>query len=583
MLKPLTLSHITYTYPNLGEPTLEDVSITFSPGWTAIIGDNGIGKSTLARCALGMLPLNSGNIMPNPHNLVTANCPQSIAEPPENLDEFAGDWSQLAIALRTDLQIEEDWLYRYAELSGGQARRVHIACTLVKQADVVVLDEPTNHCDARTRHIIAQTLNHVSCVGLLISHDVAFIDEVAQQCAVFERVHSNGSNRVSVQLYSGNYTQVQEQLDSKHQSQQRQLAQHTQKLNSIKQARQQSFAKVQHAQAQKSASVDMHDHDARAMRKLAKSTSLDSGVSQAYARFNSKLQSLEDQASSLETAAKRYSGQLRYETQASSRTELLALPQGLISVSTDEVEPLDNLQRDAMLEQTLAAGAPYQLSQLQKNDSTWHVSLFTHARSQQANQKSTDPESEQGTTTAAEARITDDFPDDVNQDVAVTQMMIPSLSIGATDHIALTGSNGLGKSTLLRTISRALAQSEHPVPALVIKQTIAPEEIHQALTELQQLPKERQSLVLSNIAQLNADPDHVIAGNEISPGEARKILLCLGLAKAPQLLILDEPTNHLDISSTVLLAKVLHDFPGAVLVASHNEYFIHRFLGQERM
>lgn len=148
---------------------------------------------------------------------------------------------------------------------------------------------------------------------------------------------------------------------------------------------------------------------------------------------------------------------------------------------------------------------------------------------------------------------------------------------------AIIGDNGLGKSTLLRTISRALAQSEHPVPALVIKQTIAPEEIHQALTELPQLPKEQQSLVLSHIAQLNADPDHVIAGNEISPGEARKMLLCLGLAKAPQLLILDEPTNHLDISSTVMLAKVLHDFPGAALVASHNEYFIHKFLGQERM
>ena len=47
----LALSHITYTYPQAAEAALRDVSATFDAGWTAVIGDNGCGKTTLARIA----------------------------------------------------------------------------------------------------------------------------------------------------------------------------------------------------------------------------------------------------------------------------------------------------------------------------------------------------------------------------------------------------------------------------------------------------------------------------------------------------------------------------------------------------
>lgn len=573
MLRPLTLSHVAYTYPNQGEPLFEDVTLTFAPGWTAITGDNGIGKSTLARCALGMIPISSGNIMPTPSSLVVAYCPQSIADPPANLNEFCADWSQLAIQLRSDLRIEEDWLYRYAELSGGQARRVHIACALARQADVVVLDEPTNHCDAYTRSIIAQTLQHVTCVGILISHDIELMDQVVQQCAVFERVHIQGENRIQVQMYSGNYTQTQEHIAIKHNAQQQALVQHANAMQSLQRAQQQAFAKVQHAQTQKHARIDMHDHDARAARKLAKATSLDSGVSQEYARFRTKIQNLEQQHATLETAAKRYSGQIRYASQASSRTVLISLPQGSIAMGTDYVLPNANRFEEQSLrvvqaisdrqntaEQSTAAqsgtaamqdATDTQTSILHCTDARWYITLQSHQNEEQ---------------------------DTHSADTPITHMQIPAVSIGATDHIAITGSNGLGKSTLLRALIAALGQESDPVPALIIEQTVSQSTIEHALEELRQLPKEQQSEVLSNIAQLNTNPDHILSGNALSPGEARKLLLCLGLAHAPQLIILDEPTNHLDISSTQVLASVLHDFPGAVVVASHNEFFLRAYL-----
>lgn len=584
MLRPLTLSHITYTYPNQGEPIFEDVTLTFTPGWTAITGDNGIGKSTLARCALGMLPISSGSIMPTPSSLIVSYCHQSIADPPTNLNEFCSDWSQLAIQLRSDLRIEEDWLYRYAELSGGQARRIHIACALAQHSDVVVLDEPTNHCDAYTRSIIAQTLQHVTCVGMLISHDIELIDQVAQQCAVFERVHVQGENRVQVHMYSGNYSQTQEQIAIKHNAQQQAIAQHTNAMQSLQRAQQQSFAKVQHAQTQKHARIDMRDHDARATRNLAKATSLDSGVSQEYARFRTKIQNLEQQRDTLETAAKRYSGQIRYASQASSRTVLVSLPQGSIAMGTDYVLPNTNKSgeqsigteqafsdRNSTAEQSTTAQmsiaeqsttaqtstasaqntADTQTSILHCTDSRWHITL-----------RSNEGEAQDATRTG----------------VPIDQMQIPAVSIGATDHIAITGSNGLGKSTLLRVLIAVLNRESNSVPALIIEQTVSQATIEHALEELRQLPKEQQSEVLSNIAQLNTNPDHILSGNKLSPGEARKLLLCVGLAHAPQLIILDEPTNHLDISSAQILASVLHDFPGAVVVASHNEFFLHEYL-----
>lgn len=537
MSQPLTLSHITYTYPAQSEPTLSDVSVTFSPSWTAILGDNGIGKSTLARIAIGLLTPDRGNVTPKPSSLVVAYCPQSIAEPPANLEDFAGDWSQLAVSLRQTLRLEEDWLYRYHSLSGGQAKRVHIACALVQQADVVVLDEPTNHCDAPTRQVIAEALQQVSCTGLLISHDTELIDATARACAVFERVHREGRNVTVVNTYTGNYSAVRSQLDQKYASQEEALGEHQQRIRSLRASQQRSFEKVQRVESQKTSGarkIDARDHDARNAHNLAKATSLDAKTTQSYAQFHVKLQSLERDASAIETAAKRYSGQLSYEQSFSTFSQILHIPEGVL--------PVDQAQNNPLQEHE-SAFALQQISTLHCDANRWHLSA----------------------------------PEDQNApDQAVLAIKLPNISVGPRDHIAISGANGLGKSTILRALCAANERSATPVPALVLPQTVSADEVNAALERLRKLEKQEQSQVLSNLAQLNADPDTVLAGNAISPGEARKLLLCLGLLNSPQLLILDEPTNHLDISSAESLAHALHDFPGAIIVASHNSSFLEK-------
>lgn len=115
----LNLSHITYTYPGAPEPIFEDVTVTFAPGWTAVLGDNGIGKSTLMHIARGALTPERGQVSPS--DAVIAFCPQDVAVVPANLDDFAGDWSPETIAIRDTLGIADDWQFRYGTSQAGNA------------------------------------------------------------------------------------------------------------------------------------------------------------------------------------------------------------------------------------------------------------------------------------------------------------------------------------------------------------------------------------------------------------------------------------------------------------------------------
>lgn len=103
----LALSHIDFTYPGTPEPLFEDISVSFPQGWTAVLGDNGIGKSTLAAIATGRLTPDAGSVSPAPVRLVIAVCPQSTDEVPDNLEDFAADWSPEALSVRQALRLDD--------------------------------------------------------------------------------------------------------------------------------------------------------------------------------------------------------------------------------------------------------------------------------------------------------------------------------------------------------------------------------------------------------------------------------------------------------------------------------------------
>ena len=67
--------------------------------------------------------------------------------------------------------------------------------------------------------------------------------------------------------------------------------------------------------------------------------------------------------------------------------------------------------------------------------------------------------------------------------------------------------------------------------------------------------------------------------NTLSGGEKRRVALCKLLLEEPDLLLLDEPTNHLDAETVAWLEKHLEQFPGAVLIVTHDRYFLDNVTG----
>lgn len=147
------------------------------------------------------------------------------------------------------------------------------------------------------------------------------------------------------------------------------------------------------------------------------------------------------------------------------------------------------------------------------------------------------------------------------------QLLVPPLSIGNTDHIALTGPNGAGKTTLVHEVTRRLDPAAR---VLVIPQEPTAEQRRDALSRLASLDSRSRGRVLAVAAALNSDPDRLVEGERTSPGEMRKLMLGLGILDEPELIIMDEPSNYLDLHSVEALERLLAAFPGALLLVSHD-------------
>ncbi|MCK5279560.1 MAG: ABC-F family ATP-binding cassette domain-containing protein [Cyclobacteriaceae bacterium] len=154
----------------------------------ALIGANGIGKSTLLRIIANTEP--HGGKVETGYNVVPSFYAQHQIEAltleNEILDELkqAGTGKleqELRMILGCFLFSGDDVFKKIKVLSGGEKSRVALAKTLISEANFLLLDEPTNHLDIISVNILVQALQQYKGTFVLVSHDRYFISEVANK------------------------------------------------------------------------------------------------------------------------------------------------------------------------------------------------------------------------------------------------------------------------------------------------------------------------------------------------------------------------------------------------------------------
>lgn len=148
----------------------------------------------------------------------------------------------------------------------------------------------------------------------------------------------------------------------------------------------------------------------------------------------------------------------------------------------------------------------------------------------------------------------------------------PALTIKPDDRIALTGANGVGKSTWIEHILPLLNVPKEQT--IIVKQELPSAIARELLDTVRSYPKEQLGHIMSVVSRLNSRPERLLQSPEPSPGELRKLLLAMGLAKRPHIIVMDEPTNHLDLPSIEALEDALADCPCALVLVSHDHRFI---------
>ncbi|MFI3131270.1 ABC-F family ATP-binding cassette domain-containing protein [Mammaliicoccus sciuri] len=180
----------------------------------AIIGPNGIGKSTMIKTIAQKIPALGGNIVYG-SNIQIGYYDQKQAEFTSNMTILDYVWNQYAHMPEKDIRTilgrflftQEEVKKVINDLSGGEKARLQLALLMLEKNNVLILDEPTNHLDIDSKEMLEQALQNFEGTLLFVSHDRYFINELANN--IFH-ITQNGN-----ELFRGDYQYYLEKLEQR--------------------------------------------------------------------------------------------------------------------------------------------------------------------------------------------------------------------------------------------------------------------------------------------------------------------------------------------------------------------------------
>jgi zinc transport system ATP-binding protein len=233
---PVRFNEAWFSYGS--EPVVRDINFSITPGeFAAILGPNGSGKTTLMKLALGLLKPTLGEVLlfgepaesftdwhrvgyvPQRTQATESRFPASVREI-VNFGSYSG-FSPLAIFKRKNSGKVDDAMdlagitnladHRVSDLSVGQQQRMLIARSLVRQPDLLVMDEPVAGVDAAGEeqfHSMIRRLNRdLGITIVMVSHDIGAVMREATTCACINRdiVFHGPVHQLDAQALSGLY------------------------------------------------------------------------------------------------------------------------------------------------------------------------------------------------------------------------------------------------------------------------------------------------------------------------------------------------------------------------------------------
>lgn len=186
----LKVTHFSFSYGN--KAVLNNIDFSVNKGEVVcLLGPNGAGKTTLISCMLGLLKKQSGSIEVFGQSPDSLTARKKIGATPQELD-FPNHLRVSEILtsigshfenpypidkLKKSFRLDKIWHQACHTLSGGEKRRLALACAFIGRPELVYLDEPTNGVDIESRGLLLETIKEFVKLGTSIVLTTHYLDE----------------------------------------------------------------------------------------------------------------------------------------------------------------------------------------------------------------------------------------------------------------------------------------------------------------------------------------------------------------------------------------------------------------------